>query len=100
MPRVNMGCVPAASPEFSVQDSYLGLSKQQLVHNNEPTHCCLSAPGILWAFVTDTHSPREGFQSFPFSFPCPKYQTTALVPGQQHQGEHRGVGTVWVTRGS
>lgn len=83
MSHVNLGCVLAASPEFSVQNSYLGLSQQQLVHNNESTHCCFSAPGVLRAFVTDKHSPREGFQSFPFSFPCPKYQTPALMPGQQ-----------------
>lgn len=55
---------------------------------------------VLWGFVIDAHGPREGFHSFPFSFPCPKYQTSALMPGQQQclcAGGARVVGTGWVT---
>lgn len=61
MLSVNVEYVHTVSLEFSVQNCfYLGLSKQQLVHNDEATqHSIFQLQGIPWAFVTHTNSSRE-----------------------------------------
>lgn len=53
MSSVDVEYVCTVSTEFSVQNSYLGLAKQQPVRSDEATqHIIFQLQVMLWAFIT------------------------------------------------